>query len=394
MILRGDSAELGDLRLTLSTNPNLRAQLPVLALVDPTNDECDAEDEFGDVVTEGISQTLQSDSLQSGSEITSEDIGYTAKTQPHKRTRDGAEDDSDLGDDEEDDNEKLLLYVPSVRCTCSSWEMEDVAGELFITSLRVLFLAEKVKEGEEPLNDVAIAGRCIALHAVDSLPSSDDDNEAGISHHIYCQLAEPMEDDGEVGFTPSMSMFAPSAIVDEENETFYNNDDNEEVGDDDNGSSENAGTVELYFKPATNDGDDERESQSNACQIIFDVLTKLVSLNPEEESDGGFNGGGGGLFSMLSLMAGIGNQSDGADIGMVFANDEEDDDNMVVRLGGSNNIVANDDDSVGVSNEDRQAMLRRLDAMLVVPPEYEIASSNDGQFDDADEDDDDDDEIL
>jgi hypothetical protein len=38
-------------------------------------------------------------------------------------------------------------------------------------------------------------------------------------------------------------------------------------------------------------------------------------------------------------------------------------------------------------------MLRRLDGMLVVPPEYEILTSEDGQFDDA-EDDGNDDELL
>jgi hypothetical protein len=70
---------------------------------------------------------------------------------------------------------------------------------------------------------------------------------------------------------------------------------------------------------------------------------------------------------------------------------------MVVRLGASNNFVENDDESEMAADMERQAMLRRLDDMLVVPPEYEIASSNDGQFDDADEEDEDDaddDEIL
>ena len=405
MILRGASAELGELRLTLSTNPKLRDHLPAMVVaLDPTNDEAYEDGEKFADGTGGISQTSSpSVMLQSGHEATSEGIDYEngATTQPTKRTRDGTDDVSDVENDDDDDdndcdNEKLILYVPSVTCTCSSWSMEGVSGELFITTLRVLFLAKTGNDGaDEPRNDVAIAGRYIALHAVDSLPTSDDDKEAEISHHIYCQLAEPSVDDDDVGYTPAMSMFAPSAILDEENENFNSDDDNEGVGDD-NGSSEQASAIEVYFKPASIDGEDaENGSQSDNCQTIFDALTKLVSLNPEGEADDGIYGGGGGLLSMLSLMAGIGNENSGFDVGEAVADDDDDDDDdMVVRLGGSNNIISNDDESVGATNEARQAMLRRLDDMLVVPPEYEIASSTGGQFDDAEDDEDDDDEIL
>ena len=408
MILRGASAELGELRLTLSTNPQLRDHLPAMVVaLDPTNDEAYEDGENFADGTGGISQTSSpSVMLQSGHEATSEGIDYEngATTQPTKRTRDGTDDvidvendDDDDDDDNDCDNEKLILYVPSVTCTCSSWSMEGVSGELFITTLRVLFLAKTGNdEADDPRNDVAIAGRCIALHAVDSLPSSEGDKDSEISHHIYCQLAEPSVDDDDVGYTPAMSMFAPSAILDDENEHFNSDDDNEGV-EDDNGSSEQASAIEVYFKPATIDGeDDENGSQSDNCQTIFDALTKLVSLNPEGEADDGIYGGGGGLLSMLSLMAGIGNENSGFDVGEAVADDDDDDDDddMVVRLGGSNNIIANDDESVGATNEARQAMLRRLDDMLVVPPEYEIASSTDGQFDDAEDDEDDDDEIL
>ncbi len=396
MILRGASAELRDLRLTLSTNPQLRDNSQMLVLA-PANGEDKDGNKFGDVETERIPEKLQKDGLQSGNETTIKDISgedNAARTERNKRTRGGTDDVSDVDDDDEEDYEYLLLYAPSVRCTCSSWSMEDVSGEVVITSLRVLFLAEKVNDEEETWNDVAIAGRCIALHAVDSLPPSDDDNELGSSHHIYCQLTEPVEEDGDIRYTPAMNMmFAPSAIVDEVDDVSNSNGDNEEM-DDDCGSSEKVGVIEVYFRPAPNDGeDDAKGSQSNKCQVIFDALTKLASLNPEGESIESFNGGGGGLFSMLSLMAGMGNHINGFDAGMAVDNydDDDDDDEMVVRLGGSNNIVANDDDSEGATDEDRQAMLCRLDDMLVVPPEYEIASSTDGQFDDAEEDDD---EIL
>ena len=146
-------------------------------------------------------------------------------------------------------------------------------------------------------------------------------------------------------------------------------------------SEDGDGTIEVYFKPTiANEG----ESQCNKCQSLFDSLTKLASLNPVGDSDDGV----GGLFSMLSLMAG-GGANGGDDNGMVFANhnDEDSDDEMVVRLGGSNNLVENDDDSSeGAPDEERQAMLQRLDDLLVVPPELEIPSDDDGQFDDAEED--------
>lgn len=430
MILRGDSAQLGDLRLTLSCFPPLdrNVQLQPISVVVSRGvsaeltlashlttrdhlllkhhpmDEDEDEDAVKVVVDDAIAEgmKLHSDGVQSGHEIAREENAkvdnhisgeYTSKTQQHKRIRDCA-DDEEEGDRDDDDekkedesNEHLLLYVPSIRCTCSSWNMEDISGELFITSLRILFLSEAGNDEDEPCNDVAIAGRCIALHAVDSLPSSDGENETEISHHIYCQLAEPTENEGDVDFSPAMSMFAPSPIVDEENDR---NDCDGDGGDmnDDEMSSEKDGAIEVYFKPE----DSENGSQSRKCQAIFDALTKLASLNPEGESGDSFDGGGG-LLSMLSLMAGMGYQSNGFNSGIEFDNDDEDDgdDHMVVRLGGSNNLVANDDDSEGATDENRQAMLRHLDAILVVPPEYEIASSNDGQFDDADEDEGDDD---
>ena len=55
-----------------------------------------------------------------------------------------------------------------------------------------------------------------------------------------------------------------------------------------------------------------------------------------------------------------------------------------------------DDDDKGATEEERQAMLDRLDQVLTVPPEYEIKDvveeTTEGQFDDADEEDDE--EIL
>jgi hypothetical protein len=209
-------------------------------------------------------------------------------------------------------------------------------------------------------------------------------------------------DEDDMGYSSTMSVVTPAKVVDEKNDTSNGVDENdEEVEEEDGTEMSGDGTIEVYFKPEVHDeeGEDANVDRCNViCQRIFKSLTKLASLNPSGESDDGVHGGGG-FFSMLSLMAGIGNGfGNGFDGEMVIANHDGDgDDDMVFRLGASNNFVENDDESEMAANMERNAMLRRLDDMLVVPPEYEIASSNDGQFDDAveeDEDDADDDEIL
>mmetsp|Transcript_22439 Transcript_22439/g.48658 ORF Transcript_22439/g.48658 Transcript_22439/m.48658 type:complete len:440 (-) Transcript_22439:173-1492(-) len=405
MILRGTAAELGELRSALSaSDSNARQQLQV----ELEMNEKDDVDKFGDVGVVEPTETQQSDGFQGGNETNSHQAAgseYTGdgtydETENKKRSRgDDDGDDNDIDDEEEcDENiEQLIVYLPSIQCTCSSWNMKNVSGDMFVTSLRVLFLSERQADGEQCDDDVAVDGRCIALHAVDSLPSTEgDENQTDISHHVYCQLSEPMGDGGDMGYTSAISMMSPTKIAEEYDDKF-NDDGNDEGEEDEDASSEEDGTVEVYFKPTISDegGKDGSESQSNKCQTIFDSLTKLASLNPAGDSDDGMNGGGG-LFSMLSLMAGIGNASNGFDGEMVVANhdDDDSDDDMVVRLGGSNNLVENDDESEGAAENDRQAMLRRLDDMLVVPPEYEIASGDlDGQFDDA-EDEEGDDEIL
>jgi hypothetical protein len=418
MILRGAAAELGDLRCTLSAHPNARELLRTL-----DQEECEV-DKFGDVDDAEYMKTptVVRDALQGRHETNPEQQTETTiyimgggsaeeTTDGKKRGRDSEEDEEGLDDDEEQsddkifDQEQLLLYIPSVTCTCSSWKMKDVSGEMLVTSLRVFFLPKNQYNGDVSNDDVAIDGRCIALHAVDSVPLSDGDKcEREIwHHHVYCQLMEPTGDEDDMGYSSTMSMVTPAKVVDLKNDTSNGVDENEEEAEEEDGSSEVAGdgTIEVYFKPEVYDegGEDANAGQCNVmCQIIFNSLTKLASLNPSGESDDGVHGGGG-FFSMLSLMAGmgdgLGNGFDGET--MIANHDGDGDDDMVVRLGGSNNFVENDDESEMATDMERQAMLRRLDDMLVVPPEYEIASSNDGQFDDADEedgDDADDDEIL
>ena len=384
-LLRGAAADLGDLRCILSSYPNAREELQQQLELNG-EDGSDDNNIYGDVTEVEESQTNSSSARHCDHVVANNEQSTKHNSDEsianNKRTRDeeNNNEEKDCDDELEESPEELLFYLPSVSCTCSSWKMKDIQGDMLITSLRVLFLSDKQTNtnGEEEQcydNDIAIDGRFIALHAVDSLPSSTDANEINVAHHVYCQLSEPMgDDDGDdIGYTP-ISAVAPTQITEEDIDNRSNSDNNDD-------EDESIDTLEVFFKPTTSD-------ESN-CQSIFDALTKLITLTGD--SDDGF-GGGGGLFNMMSLMAGIG--GNGNDDEMVVANhyDNESDDEMVVRYGGSNNLVQdNDNESDGVPDEERQAMLRRLDDMLVVPPEYEIASTDDdeeeggggGQFSDA-----------
>jgi hypothetical protein len=91
-------------------------------------------------------------------------------------------------------------------------------------------------------------------------------------------------------------------------------------------------------------------SDKSDCQTLFETLSTLVSLHP------------------------------------VALDDDDDDDE-----GGM--MVAPPVDE-GATEEERQAMLQRLDNLLEVPPQYEVQEPQEGQFDDAEEGDDEDDAIL
>lgn len=345
---------------------------------DTTDGQFADADEEDDVIQTGNDATNNATDTQQHSENEIMGVGNDVENKKRSRENEG-DDDVDDEDDDTENEELLLFYLPSVQCTCSSWKMKHVSGDLFITSQRVFFLAEKQDD-----DDVAIDGRCIALHAIDSLPG---ENETNILHHVYCQLAE-VGDEGDMGYATSIkSMIVPEQVAEEN----VLHGEGEQQGVDEGESFEENGTIEVYFKPTISkeaESNGKEASQCNKCQTIFDALTKLASLNPAGDSDD--TGGGGGLFSMLSMMAGIGGF--GGE-GMVVAghDNESGDDDMVVRFGGSNNLVENDDDSSeGAPEEERREMLQRLDDMLVVPPEYEIPSDDDnGQFDDAEEDGDD-----
>ena len=355
MMLRGSVAELGELR-SLLMDKSTREQL--MQPTPPAEESAFADVETCDPVT----------SVNAAENRPAED----EKNSSCKRRRDDTDDASN--DDEYDDEvaEDLLLFLPSVQCNCSSWDIKNVQGDLIVTSIRVLFIAA-ADGSSEICNDIAIDGRCIALHAVDSESSEDQEDSLP---HVYCQLSDGDEnnDAGFGGTAMSMGFGASANVMDDDGSE---GDDKESADEGD--MPEDNGVVELYFKPILSEVVADKEQHSNACQRLFEALTKLASLNPMDDSDGG----GGGLFNMLSLMAGMGE-------GMVNAYGDSDDDDMVIRLGGSsNNIVEDDASSQGAPENERQAMLDRLDNMLVVPPEYVINSDEEeGRFDDADEDDD------
>lgn len=124
-------------------------------------------------------------------------------------------------------------------------------------------------------------------------------------------------------------------------------------GDDD-------GVLEVSFVPSTEED----------AQRLFHALCKLVSRYPIEVDDdendhpGGMMGAGGGGMLMM------GDDDDGND-GLIWAPSSE----------------QTEDTDGGASEQERQAMLDRLDNLLVVDPKYEIDSGDDdnGQFDDAEE---------
>ena len=289
-----------------------------------------------------------------------EEVNNHAKRRRDEHQNDEESDCSNLDVTEED----ILLFIPSIQCNCSSWDMNNVCGDLLVTSIRVLFIASDSTNNNND-HDIAIDGRCIALHAIDT-----EALDGEMSHqlpHVYCQLSDPGCESKDVGCSMAFGMGESSNIMDE---NIINADDSEENED----TLEDNSVIEIYFNPIIGNHCEDEEEHVTICQRLFSALTRLASLNPMDESND--YGGGGGLFNMLSMMAGMENEVD----------DESGNDDMVIRLGGSNNKVVEDDESEGAPENERQALLNRLDNMLVVPPEYEILSEDEGQFDDAEDD--------
>lgn len=318
--------------------------------------------------------------------------------------------DDNINDDNDDDDERerFLYHVPAVHVTLSLGSGNDqptrtqprkrtrtghesVLMQVFITTKRVFFVQHDADNENDTSQcgsmdfDFAMDARCISLHALTSEPTKS----------VYCQLSDDMTVTGNrVGIDSTT-----------ENDE---DDDDDENNDNDNLPE----TREITIEPASasvpvpivgknkNDGNTNADNDDDTCQALFRALSKLINLNPDEENedDGYGMSSGGGLGAMLGLMASAyGN-----------GNDNDDDIDMMARIDPSN-ICSNGENEGGgeggggggASVEQRDAMLARLDDMLVVPPHLEqhcngngnisgnISGNGyryDGQFDDAEED--------
>jgi hypothetical protein len=101
-----------------------------------------------------------------------------------------------------------------------------------------------------------------------------------------------------------------------------------------------------------------------ACQSLFEAISKLISLHPIDPNE---NGDGRGMF--------LGDTDE-----MVWAP--------------PTNGLSADDDAPEPTEEERDQMLARLDNMLIVPPEFERPDTDEGQFDDAEEEEEEEEDIL
>ena len=346
MMIRGSAAELNDLRYLL-LDKSLRELLMESGSMGGVAEDNDIEIE---VDKDRKTNQLDNEAL-SGAEV---------NLSVSKRRRDDTDDGDEECCSEDGVTEDLFLFLPSIQCSCSSWDMLNVCGDLIVTSIRMLFVASS-----DCSLDAAIDSRCIALHAVDSESSVGEGSDS--LPHVYCQLSDPGTETSDIGCSTAFGMGASN--IQDENDSESDN----VIEDNQDETSDNNSVIELYFKPMTSGRN--REQHEETCQHLFEALTKLASLVAIEEDDGY----GGGLFNMLSLMAGMGDGMEGVV--------RDDDDDMIIRLGGSNNnLVEDDDDSEGAPVDERQAMLEHLGNLLMVPPELEIPSEDEGQFDDAEDD--------
>ncbi|GKY97087.1 hypothetical protein MPSEU_000667200 [Mayamaea pseudoterrestris] len=128
----------------------------------------------------------------------------------------------------------------------------------------------------------------------------------------------------------------------------------------DNDANDDAAPLEVTIVPI--DSNSSSSESSDACQEIFDALCKLVSMHPIDpnENDEG---------NAFEMMLGAFNQGNN-------------DDNMMFYSAEATTDMMEGDATL----DERERMLQRLDDLLVVPPELERNSDDDGgQFSDADD---------
>jgi hypothetical protein len=204
---------------------------------------------------------------------------------------------------------------------------EPISGTVFVTSTQVLFVAA---DAEQSHSDLAIGGACVVLHAMTEDPAPA----------VYLQLS-----------SSSSSEHA------------------------DDGGFGGGSITEVTLVPS-----DGRPGDDGDCQRLFDALCKLISLHPivvenDEDDDDGYGGGMFGFGSGGMIGGGFGDDA--------FGDYGEGGESLVwATLDGDNE----DDNGGGATDAEREAMLERLDGLLVVAPGLQAGDTEtDGQFDDAPE---------
>lgn len=248
--------------------------------------------------------------------------------------------------DSDSSKESLIFILPTVSMSLllGGERVDDAEGRLLVTTHRILFIAKDEKQ------DLAIDAICVTLHAMTSEPEIS----------VYCQLSSKSLKD--------VSWKSTTVVV--------GNVETEQnimgVEEDDSDSIHSNGPIEIFFTPqilsSTVLDDDSttriHEDKIKLCEDLFRALGLLATLNPiYDDEEGDMNDAD---FFDLSEDA------------VVHASMEDD---FICRL---NNKDADEDE--GATEEERNNMLARLDAVLTVPAEYERSDLiTNGQFDDADE---------
>lgn len=246
-----------------------------------------------------------------------------------------------------------------------------ITGTMLITSDRIVFAAD----GNKETFDLSIDAGLVSLHALSSEPQNC----------MYCQL-DLRADDTTAGKVDDKEMASNQEQV--------------QVQNIDQTEDEAAYTpVEVFFFPVSSrDHASVISSRSSSSSVgvqlglIFDALSTMAELNPDDIDDDHGDGGDGddGFF----FVGGEGIvETTGSDPQVLTASYSVDGDRGC-ESGGA--LIS----STGEATfEERTSMLTRLDALLLVPPELEldkngvrihvhaIGDSNDGQFSDAEEDD-------
>jgi len=239
-----------------------------------------------------------------------------------------------------DKSKESLLFILTYS-SMSLWiegeKMDEVDGCVLVTTHRLLFIAQNDEN-----KDLAIDAICVTLHAMTSDPEIS----------VYCQLS-----------SNSLRDLSCNLKTAEENEDVENPED--VLGDDPVCSP-----IEIFFTPQANMNRENdvlnTEKKLKMCEDFFKALGTLVALNPICDNEGE-------EFDVDSVET-----PEEVAVGST-------EDNFICRLDNYEHQYS-DEDALAEDDE-RKAMLARLDAVLTVPPELDRDLLQEGQFDDADDDD-------